>query len=159
MSISNNTTKLQSLMDKVNSLPTAENLDTELSAQDILITQIAEALGGRAVDSGSNANTCSVVINTVSCGIDNCRATIVNDDGQIEAMHFYDSTGNTPSLTLNNIVCGSVLYVRFSYVMSGTITVAGENESYCTTIDQTGIYMVVSDNAGTTTTITCSDDD
>lgn len=52
MSISNNTTKLQSLIDKINSLPEAgsggENLDEEISAQETLIseqdTKIAELI-------------------------------------------------------------------------------------------------------------------
>ena len=42
MSILNNTTKLQSLMDKINALPEQENLDEAISEQDSLISQIQD---------------------------------------------------------------------------------------------------------------------
>ena len=55
MSISNNTQKLQSLMDKINALPEAENLDEEISTQETLISEqdakiaeLAEILAGKA---------------------------------------------------------------------------------------------------------------
>jgi hypothetical protein len=48
MSIKNNTTDLQALLEVANSLPVAENLDTELSTQDDLIAQIASALEGKS---------------------------------------------------------------------------------------------------------------
>lgn len=47
MSIKNNTTDLQALLEVANNLPVAENLDTELSAQDELIAQIVGALEGK----------------------------------------------------------------------------------------------------------------
>ena len=57
MSILNNTNKLQELMQKVNSLPTAENLDVALDAQDDLIRQIAEALQGKVLGDNNNGES------------------------------------------------------------------------------------------------------
>lgn len=55
MSIKTNTTDLQALLEVANKLPTAENLDTELSTQDDLIAQIASALEGKTAG-GSGAS-------------------------------------------------------------------------------------------------------
>lgn len=52
MSIKNNTTDLQALLEVANNLPVAENLDTELSAQDELIAQIVGALEGKTGGGG-----------------------------------------------------------------------------------------------------------
>ena len=56
MSIKNNTTDLQALLEVANSLPVAENLDTELSTQDDLIAQIASALEGKTGASGGGGS-------------------------------------------------------------------------------------------------------
>lgn len=49
--LQDNNSDIQSLINKANALPIHENLDTELSAQDDLIAQIASALDGKtAVD-------------------------------------------------------------------------------------------------------------
>lgn len=39
MSIKNNTTSLQSLLEQINNLPEAENLDTEISTQATLLSE------------------------------------------------------------------------------------------------------------------------
>ena len=52
--LQSNNTDIQSLIDLANSLPVAENLDTELSEQDSLISQIAAALEGKSVGGGSS---------------------------------------------------------------------------------------------------------
>ena len=51
MSIKNNTTDLRELLEVANSLPVAENLDSELTTQDDLIAQIASALEGKSAPS------------------------------------------------------------------------------------------------------------
>ena len=45
--LQSNNADIQSLIDKANALPVAENLDTEITAQDDLITQINAALDGK----------------------------------------------------------------------------------------------------------------
>ena len=52
-----NNADLQGLIDLANSLPEAENLDTELSTQDDLIAQIAAALEGKTGASGGAVQT------------------------------------------------------------------------------------------------------
>lgn len=52
MSIKTNTTDLQALLEVANNLPTAENLDTELSTQDTLIANIMTALEGKTAGGG-----------------------------------------------------------------------------------------------------------
>lgn len=63
MSIKNNTTSLQSLLEAVNALPEVENLDTELSTQanliseqDAKIAELADILAGKAGGNSSGAN-------------------------------------------------------------------------------------------------------
>lgn len=67
MSIKNNTTSLQSLLEAVNALPEAENLDTEistqttlLSEQDTKIAQLAEILASKASGSSSSDELCTI---------------------------------------------------------------------------------------------------
>lgn len=59
-----NTSTIQELIDRVNGLPEAggENLDTVISEQDSLISQIQTALQGKAAGGGGSVETCSVQI-------------------------------------------------------------------------------------------------
>lgn len=73
MSIKNNTTSLQSLLEMVNSLPEAENLDTEiltqttlLSEQDAKIAELAQVLAGKA-GGGGGSNSGNIETITVDC--------------------------------------------------------------------------------------------
>lgn len=50
--LANNTTTLQVILDAVNALPEAENLDSELATQDTLIADIQTALATKAAPSG-----------------------------------------------------------------------------------------------------------
>lgn len=63
MSIKTNTTDLQALLEVANNLPTAENLDTELSTQDDLIANIMTALEW---EKGGGTEICSVAV-MLSC--------------------------------------------------------------------------------------------
>lgn len=76
MSIKNNTTSLQNLLEQVNSLPKAENLDTEiltqttlLSEQDAKIAELAQVLvgktGGGGGSSSGNIETITVDCSTI----------------------------------------------------------------------------------------------
>lgn len=92
MSISNNTAKLQSLMDTINNLPAAENLDSELAVQNNLIAQITTALEGKTA---ATIETC-----TLSTGASHSESTKITatiyKDGEITSEIFdVGTTANT----------------------------------------------------------------
>lgn len=73
LSIKNNTTIIQDLLEQVNSLPEAESLDTEiltqstlLSEQDAKIAELAQVLAGKASNSENNFKTAEITIQSPS---------------------------------------------------------------------------------------------
>lgn len=85
MSIKNNTTSLQSLLEQVNSLPEAENLDTELSAQttliaeqDAKIAELAQVLAGKAGGDDSYTTDTITLVNNTGAAVF-CGASYINN--------------------------------------------------------------------------------
>lgn len=124
MSIVNNTTKLQLLMDKINALPTMEDLTPELSEQDALILQIAAALQGKALD-GESASP-SLLLQSKSATPATTQQTIVADDGYdglrqvvIDAMPEATQAMPIISVGANGLITASATQLA-GYVANGT---------------------------------------
>ena len=112
MSILNNTTKLQNLMDKINTLPEAENLDEVISDQDDLISQIQDAVNSlpEAGSGGAELETCTVNITSVGGNFGSAYGTCVYttiENGQLKHMRV---DGETNNMSIS-CVCGSLLIV------------------------------------------------
>lgn len=119
MSIKNNTTSLQDLLDKVNALPEAENLDTEistqstlLSEQDAKIAELAQVLAGKAGggSGGTPIETCTVTVNMVSLPARQYLATIFTEENGISSKTNEMTGLNNPTI-VENVVCGSSFYL------------------------------------------------
>lgn len=116
MSIKNNTTSLQSLLEQVNALPEAENLDAELSTQteliseqDTIIADIIEALASKAGGGSVSYDTCTLQINNqsdVPCAL---TYISVEDDKIITK-----SINDIPSSFTITCLCNSILYFGFN---------------------------------------------
>lgn len=108
MSISNNTPKLQELMDKIQSLPTAENLTPELTEQDALILQIAEALQGKALDNDSEEGGSSSLLLQSKAVVPTTNTQIVTADSgydglrQVSIDAMPTATQATPSISVSS---------------------------------------------------------
>ena len=70
MSLNTNITNLQEILDKVNTLPSAENLENELNSQSALISEqsakiaeLADVLANKAGNKNIQYDTCTISIN------------------------------------------------------------------------------------------------
>lgn len=77
MSIKTNTTSLQDLLERVNALPKAVDIDEELNTQDSLIEQIQTVLAGKA--SGANNDEVDSLITGDFSSYTNSRVTSIRD--------------------------------------------------------------------------------
>lgn len=149
MSIKTNTISLQSLLEQVNALPEAENLDAEistqttlLSEQDAKIAELAQVLADKTSGSTSSIEVCNVQVGFTSYDI---YATV------------YDETTGEVSNKLcrgNNNPCikGSFIHVRLpnnsSYNIQLTNLTLIRRDDY-------GVIIEVPKNAENTATIDC----
>lgn len=138
MSIKTNTTSLQDLLESVNALPEAENLDTEistqstlLSEQDAKIAELAQVLTGKAGGNGDTSiKTCTVTVESDFFMRHNYGSTILmtayEDNKFVNKEHSIrtcpDSSSN--SLTFDNIIKNSPIILVFrNYSMVGYETI------------------------------------
>ena len=102
-----NNTELQSILDIAYALPDIENIDDELSEQDDIIGQIQEKIAQKATPS---YDTCTVIITTTGSQI--ARAILYTTvENNIIENHFVDGKSLSNTLTINNCLCGSVLWL------------------------------------------------
>ena len=166
MSIKNNTTNLQSLLEQVNNLPNAgsggsEDITVETSAYTTELSELGEqisalesALEGKGVGGGSGSGasleTCTVTIQSAeACYV---GATILSDDGIIQ-------TFNTPldkpvkSLTLSNVICGSLI----TCLRIGDMIVTPSYDKCSLALGMNGDFLFsITASAGETATINIS---
>ena len=104
MSIKNNITSLQSLLEQVNALPEAENLDEELttqstllSEQDAKIAELADILAGKAAGSGNGYEEVDALITMTLSECTNSRVSSIGNFGFFYANNL--TTVNFPNCT------------------------------------------------------------
>jgi hypothetical protein len=130
MSIKQNITSLQSLLEQVNALPNTENLDNEiqtqstlLSEQDAKIAELAEVLANKAGGGSASYDTCTVDISTDGT-IYKIAYLTVDDNGVID-FRFETTPFYTKTITC---ICGSYITLQLNNHVS----------SNCTNADITG---------------------
>lgn len=102
-----NNADLQGLIDLANSLPEAENLDTELTTQDALIAQIATALEGKTgASGGADIETCTVTISDANSYFQYIIATVFENN----IISRYCSTDSSGA-SLNNVIKGTSVII------------------------------------------------
>jgi hypothetical protein len=140
MSIKTNTTSLQDLLERVNELPKAENLDTEISTQteliseqDAKIAELAQVLAGKAGGGSSSYNTCIVTINSEDSFdypfyISYTRCV----NGVVEPVIIKD---NSQERVLENVICGSLIHLEYT----GNFFTANKSDNV-TIVEETYVY-------------------
>jgi hypothetical protein len=98
----------------------AEDLNTELTEQENLISQLSTILDSKASggSGGGSVETCAVELSTSAGCFVNCIYTYL-DNGQIASVGSSLPTNPAPtSISLNNIICGSYIAFNISTAIS-----------------------------------------
>lgn len=151
--IEQNNTELEGILESVEALPDAENLDDVMDEQDSIIDQIQAALEGKAA---ASVETCTVVIQqsggallrafgaTCFDGKDFYPERDIATSNEIEMPH-----------TIENVVCGTLLYVHIGAIMPNSSIVGGTSLGIYTG----AVCYQITANPGETATITIREDD
>lgn len=107
-----NTTTIQELLNTINNLPEAENLDTEistqttlLSEQDTKIAELAQVLAGKAGGADQvSYDTCTVSITADGGWLYGYCATCFDGENIIYKHAFSNNLGN---IIIEDVICGS----------------------------------------------------
>lgn len=129
-----NTTTIQELLNTINSLPEAENLDTEistqstlLSEQDAKIAELAQVLAGKAGgSSGTNVETYTgTVSNNWHLGE---TATVYYTDSSM-TIQMFDVDGNKTDNKVIEVAKNTVIAIVYSnfYITSTNIELLGDD--------------------------------
>lgn len=124
MSLNTNITNLQEILDKVNALPRAENLEHELNSQSALISEqsikiaeLTEILANKAGGSNGNVKTCTVTIETDIPSSTYLAYTSVNDIGEVVTISdrhaVLSGSGSNRSFTAT-VVCNTTFAIYFA---------------------------------------------
>lgn len=129
MSLNTNITNLQEVLNKVNTLPSAENLEDELNSQSALIleqnakiAELADILADKA--SGSSGqdikyDTCTISIYPSGGKLLGYCATCF--DGKNTSYKYKSSVTNLGNVTITDVICGSVFSIICEAPTGGTI--------------------------------------
>lgn len=107
-----------------------ERINTEVSAQAALISQISAALDGKGVSGGGSIPTCTVEftfdtrVQMGCCGYG--YTTVV--DGKITSVSEHNTAGGLSFGTVENLVCGSYVYIYNPTYYPGGATYTGDVE-------------------------------
>lgn len=143
--------RLQPLADNIKVLKGADNItlqqmedtiaetNTDIVSQTDLIAQLTSALQGKSVPGGGGVETCTVVLDIR--GYNNGYAYTVYENGAITSnvTAAYDIPAQT--LTLNNVMCGTFVYLYPSFPMPRS-TITGGAQEY--TVSGTLVYKIAS---------------
>lgn len=117
MSIKTNTASLQNLLDAVNNLPEAENLDSEISTQTTLISEqgakiaeLAEILSSKASGGASNVPMVSVTI---------------TDEVGMNGAYYFDENSTLQNVVETTTTVRALCGIVFTRTPSESITVSG----------------------------------
>lgn len=155
MSIKNNTTSLQSLLEQANSLPEAENLDTEISIQTALIAQIQATVDSLPeADSGSGSISYDTCIVEISTNINSSVIYSTLDENNKITMAWTTDSINTHSLT---VICGSYIFIPIASTLP-EYNILGDAE-FVETLGGYSINRTMVFKINGTSTINCYDDD
>ena len=117
--LQSNNTDLQGLLDTINALPVAENLDTVLAQQETLIEDIKTALEGKAAG-GTSVETCQLHVGSDGSSMNVIYTGLING-----VPHSYFRHDKTSDIDTDNCICGSVVIC----IMSLACTYSVENAS------------------------------
>ena len=145
---------------KVDALPTMEDLTAVLNEQDALITELEAALEGKAAGGGGGVPTCNVEFTWDSrvqmgcCGYS--YTTVVG--GKITSVYNHNTAGGLSFGTVENLVCGSYVYIYNPNYYPGGTTYTGDVEivSQNKFVDSAGYVTVLRmpETDGATATVT-----
>ena len=96
-----------------------ENLDSVIAEQQTLINTLSSVLDSKAAGGGGgNVGTCTVMIRTTRSGMPSariCGQGYTTSVGGVTRSLYIDKTAeNTTGVTLENVVCGSIIAVQLS---------------------------------------------
>lgn len=116
MSLNTNITNLQEILDKVNTLPSAENLENELNSQSALISEqnakiaeLANVLANKAGNKNTKYDTCTISIKPISGSLFGYCMTCFDDEKVVQKYNF--SISNLGNVTISDVICGSTFSI------------------------------------------------
>lgn len=161
-----NNTKYASLIETLRgkAIPSgSEDLDTELTTQENLISQLSTILDSKASGGGSDGEgipTCTVKI-TIDAS-DELMILVYMHVQNDKVVPIYTDYGANPitntELTLNNIVCGSILYLSEHGAMTPNV-ILSDNMSYINVNTHSIFWLQAPSSNGDVGTVFLYDDD
>lgn len=136
----------------------SEDLDTELTTQESLISQLSSILDNKASGgSGTSLDTCTVTITADNNNIRAYGCTVINN-GEIESIldGFAGTSLSTP-ITINNVLCNSFFWIASSYGIPGYSITNGSMEDFINYY-ATRLFKLVA-SPGSNVIINCYDND
>lgn len=116
MSLNTNITNLQEVLNKVNTLPSAENLKDELNSQSALISEqnakiaeLANVLANKAGNKNTKYDTCTISIKPISGSLFGYCMTCFDDEKVVQKYNF--SISNLGNVTISDVICGSTFSI------------------------------------------------
>lgn len=136
--LNNNTTQLEALLTKVNALPeagVAEDLDTELTAQENLISQLSTILDSKA-SGGSENGACTVNIVFENGLADLTWYQYANNEDEVvlNTVATDDFTSYPHTISLNDVKCNSLFVTGLHNGGSGFYLITVEIDGVITNL-------------------------
>ena len=115
-------------------------IDSELSSLDTLLETLETSLEGKASGGGNELGTCTITVTLGGVGDIDIYTTIL-ENGEIKPK--YESSDNVQSLTVNNVLCGALIYIYQKYTPVPLFNISENIQRYSSSVYDPKFYCNV----------------